>query len=207
MVGNDVVDLRDADATSRLAPRFDARVFGPDEIASLDRSPDRSRRRWRLWAAKEAAYKAAVKLDAEIVFSPVRFRVRLDDDACEGRVETPVGSLVLRLWESQGAVHGVARTAPARACAATRVVEGMTRAPDPQASGDPEAPGRRARRLACERVAAALGLPVSALEVRKRGRIPELWIQGRRGADLSLSHHGGVVGFACDLAGWPGSGS
>ena len=45
-------------------------------------------------------------------------------------------------------------------------------------------------------LAVALSRDPSELEVRKCGRIPELWIAGRRAGKLSLSHHGSVVGFA-----------
>ncbi len=82
MVGNDVVDLRDSDARpDTLHPRFDARVFTPAERLALERSEDATRQRWRLWSAKEAAYKVARKLDASSTFSPSRFEVELDCDA------------------------------------------------------------------------------------------------------------------------------
>ena len=51
-------------------------------------------------------------------------------------------------------------------------------------------------------LARALGVPVGDLEIRKRGRIPELWLRGAPSTvDLSLSHHGGFVAFACEIGG------
>ncbi|MGH7855988.1 MAG: 4'-phosphopantetheinyl transferase family protein, partial [Candidatus Binatia bacterium] len=78
MVGNDVIDLRDPEtAPGSQHPRFDARVFAPAERALLGASTDARRLRWILWAAKEAAYKVARKIDARAVFSPRRFVVDL----------------------------------------------------------------------------------------------------------------------------------
>ncbi len=76
MLGNDVVDLCDRDShPTTLHPRFDERVFTDGERAALAASDSIGRERWRIWAAKEAAYKAARKLDARICFSPRRFVV------------------------------------------------------------------------------------------------------------------------------------
>ncbi len=202
MVGNDVVDLRDADAASEYAPRFDARVFCDEERASLCAGPERARRRWQLWAAKEAAYKAAVRQDPHTVFSPSRFRVHLPlqpdipgDTVLHGLVETPVGDLPVRVFEEAGAVHALVCTDPAR------TVAGMTRIAINDA--DPDGPGREVRRLAGRRMASLLEVPEETIEIRKRGRIPELWVSGEPSVPpslLSLSHHGDVVGFACEVS-------
>ena len=64
MIGNDVVDLGDAEVQPGAThPRFDARVFAREEREALRASGAPNRLRWILWAAKEAAYKAARKLD------------------------------------------------------------------------------------------------------------------------------------------------
>lgn len=196
MVGNDVVDLRDDDATPERAPRFDARVFSDDELRALDAAPERARLRWQLWAAKEAAYKVAVKRDPTTIFSPSRFRVRLGAEGCpqRGAVETPAGEVELELYEQAGAIHGIAREGGGRVIAAmTRLGQNALDA------SDPAAPGRHARRFAMAEIAHCLGSSPESLEIRKRGRVPELWREGRQVADLSLSHHGNVVGFACAL--------
>jgi len=77
MLGNDVVDLGDPEsrAGARHA-RFDARAFDRTERALIATSPRGEHERWRLWAAKESAYKAARKEDPCTVFSPQRFAVR-----------------------------------------------------------------------------------------------------------------------------------
>jgi hypothetical protein len=200
MVGNDVVDLRDPDAdASTLHPRFDLRAFAECERSSLAAHADAPRERWAMWAAKEAAYKLARRLDGTVVFSPPRFVVSwdsVDAQRCErrGRVRHPAGPFDVLLREGDDHVHAIALlpgTDPAG------LVAGIDR-PDLRVTyAGPEGPGRSARALARAAVGRSLGLPLEALEVRKRGRVPELWLRGEPTAgDLSLSHHGALVAFA-----------
>ena len=201
MVGNDVVDLRDRDARPEtLHPRFDARVFSPAERRSLERSEDPTRQRWRLWSAKEAAYKLARKLDASSIFSPSRFEVELDR-CSRGTVRYRGRPVAVRVLEREGGLHALAtpEAAPEELlCALLRL---------PPASSGKLLPGelsRAARLFACERIAARLGVAAEDLQVRKRERIPELWLGDEPlPVDLSLSHHGGLVAFACVLESQP----
>ncbi len=190
MVGNDVVDLRDPDSAPRSSSdRFDARVFCEEELDALAASACRARLRWRLWAAKEAAYKVCVKLDPTIVFSPSHFRVRLPEGAGAGSVETPNGGLPLLVREGDGWLHAVATAAPPG-----EVVFDVERLP---AGGGADDPSASVRRLARRVLARGLGVAPEVLEIRKRGRLPVLWRSGAPApGDLSLSHHGGVVAFA-----------
>ena len=193
MVGNDVVDLRDREAKpGTQSRRFDQRVFCAEERETLEDARDR---RWKLWAAKEAAYKVAVKQDPATIFSPSRFRVSLEGEAETGVVTWEAGRVRVRVAVEDGAVHAVATTT------SNRLITGLDRL-------EPRRPSRReakalsqaVRSLATRRLAVALGVDESAIEIRKQGRIPEIFIGGVRApADLSLSHHGGVVGFACEI--------
>ena len=194
MVGNDVVDLRDPDtAPGSTSLRFDARVFCEEELDSLASSPSRVRRRWRLWAAKEAAYKLCVKRDPTTVFAPSRFRVRLAEGAREASVQTPCGVVRVRLREEDDHLHAVATTAPAGeiVSGAGRIAAarpGLSQGDDPSAA---------VRRFALDRLARRLAVRPGTLEIRKCGRVPVLWQAGAPAAgDLSLSHHGGAVAFA-----------
>jgi hypothetical protein len=57
-----------------------------------------------------------------------------------------------------------------------------------------------ARAFACRSLAPRLGLSEGSLAIVKRERIPVLCAGGAlAGADLSLSHHGRFVAFACEL--------
>jgi phosphopantetheinyl transferase (holo-ACP synthase) len=181
MLGNDVVDL--ADAAGRH-PRFDARVFAPAEQALVAADP---RLRGVLWAAKESAYKAARKDDVRTVFSPSRFVVHFEQAR---HVTVSVGSrrFVVELAEGDGWVHAVARAPddpPATACAAVETL----------AAEDDESDA--ARRLALATIEGVTG--IAGLEITRDGRIPLLVLNGWRVGDLSLSHHGRFVAFACVL--------
>ena len=204
MVGNDVVDLLDSDSDPRaLHPRFDGRVFTPAEREAIEASADPSEQRWRLWAAKEAAFKVLVKRQPGHGFAPRCFEVSLALEACGGEagehlragvVECAGEQISVRVARVDGALHAVATSAGdgAGLCGFRRLPGGEPR--------DPHAPGRAARALAIEAVAQRLGVSPEKLEIRKRGRVPELWCAGAQlEADLSLSHHGAVVGFATDL--------
>ncbi len=89
MVGNDVVDLRARIVAGPRHPRFDARVFAPSEHRALRESAEPDALRWAFWAAKEAAYKVAKKLDDEAVWSPVRFVVRIERGRGQRRARRP----------------------------------------------------------------------------------------------------------------------
>jgi hypothetical protein len=211
MVGNDVVDLLDPDVDpSTLHLGFDGRVFCRDELESLEASLNQVCERWRLWAAKEAAYKLVRKLWPRAVFSPSRFVVALAADAGGDR-DTATGSVChsgdrchVSVVRSRGAIHAIATP---DVPGGSQIVHGVRRLePHELDPRDPEALGRAARRLCCETLAPRLGAAVEHLEVLRRGRIPELWLRGvRLGLDLSLSHHGSLVAFACALA--PGAGA
>ncbi len=193
MVGNDVVDLRDPDADpSTLSRRFDERVFCAEEREILEGSPER---RFKLWAAKEAAYKVAVKRDPATIFSPSRFRVSLEEEVELGIVTWPSGIVPVRVRVEDGAVHAVATTT------SNRLITGLHRLELLAASGqEAKALSEAVRSLATRRLAVALRVDTGAIEIRKRDRLPELFVGGVRApADLSLSHHGQVVGFACEI--------
>ena len=191
MIGNDVVDLGDPESRAEARhPRFDGRVFDETERALIGASPQPERTRWLLWAAKESAYKAARKEDPHIVFAPSRFVVRLEGDA---RVSVAVGERRFQVDLVAGAdhVHAVARAegdSPDGTCTA------VAKLPEGATGSD------AARWLAIATLSHVLGVAPEGLAIRRAGRIPTLWLRGcASSADLSLSHHGRFVAFACTL--------
>jgi phosphopantetheinyl transferase (holo-ACP synthase) len=188
MLGNDVVDFAHRGTQPGAQnPRFDARVFCDRERALIASDPTQ-RVRWVLWAAKEAAYKAAKKLDRATVWAPSRFEVTLDSRE-GGSVAHGERRFALRVEERADFVHALASDDASAACAARGVRE--------IAGGDASA---EARAFACGALAAQLGAEASELSVAKRGRIPVLCVRGEPArADLSLSHHGRFVAYACAL--------
>lgn len=189
MVGNDVVDLADLEVCNGPAhPRFDARVFAPEERRALEAESVPNRLRWTLWAAKEAAYKLAVKRDPNVIFSASRFVVTLDQ-SLQGEVEHPGGRVAVTLATRGDAVHAVAHDA-----AAPEIVTALA-----SWAGAADASGA-VRRLAVRDVAARLGVRESHVRIGRRGRVPTLSLCGSdRHLDLSLSHHGRYVAFACQI--------
>ena len=197
MLGNDVVDLRDPEAwPGTIHPRFDERVFSSQERAALAASDSPEQERWRLWAAKEAAHKAARQSKQSICFAPRRFRV--DGSEKKRTVELPCGMRFgVEIVEELSGIHAIA-VPLGMECAQkemTHAVERMSEIDLDKHS--PQGPGRAVRRIVRERVADRLGVSAKDLEVRREARVPKLWLRGEPLAiDLSLSHHGGLVAFA-----------
>jgi phosphopantetheinyl transferase (holo-ACP synthase) len=190
MLGNDVVDLADPEAREdALHPRFDARVFGEPERALLEAASERPTLRWALWAAKEAAYKAARRLDPALPFHPLAFVVEGD------LVRHGARRFRVQVARSAGAVHAVALAAPLAARGALARVCAV-----PAGSS----PGAAARALARRAAAALLGADPDELEVALEGRLPRLLLRGADcGLTLSLSHHGRLAACALAPAGAP----
>jgi phosphopantetheinyl transferase (holo-ACP synthase) len=193
MVGNDVVDLADPEVRCGPAhPRFDERVFAPGEREALRGSAAPERLRWMLWAAKEAAYKLARKRDPQVVFSPARFVVRLDA-SLHGEVTHRGESFPVSLRLEEEAIHAVAS-----AGGPTQIATGL------ELTSSARDASEAVRELAIRALAERLEIRPEAIRIGRRGRIPILEVQGRAAPlDLSLSHHGRFVGFACDLGGTP----
>jgi len=199
MVGNDVVDLADADVRAGARhPRFEQRAFAPCERRRIEVERAGGPLRWILWAAKESAYKVAKRLDATTVFSPARFVVELDD-SLRGRVWHGDDAYPVQVTRRGDCLHAIA-TEPGGA--PENVVAGVRRLAGAE-TGDCEAAaaGREARAFAVAEIAPRLAVSADSLIVSRRGRIPQLHHRdGREAAALSLSHHGRFVAYACALA-------
>ena len=176
MLGNDIVDLRDAESRPEsFRPRFDERVFTPEERRAIARDQRPLIRRWAHWAAKEAAFKLGKQLDPEFVFAPGRLRVRFDSGARgtgrrpeqRGVVEwigasegTPLGMIEVRSFETDERVHLIALSAGADWGAVDFAVEALeTPTMDPSAS---------VRRLAVREIARSLGVEPHRLSIGRR---------------------------------------
>lgn len=209
MLGNDVVDLRDPDSNPESHPgRFDERVYSPSERRMIEDNPGSPSLRWWLWAAKEAAFKSARKQDDTVVFSPPRFEVALSSlevGYVIHRQKTRRQRFEFRLQHGDGVVHAIANSRVGSGTGGARLIHGVRRLRPEEATSaagiaSTWGPSVAVREFACEQIATALGDSSQLLEVRKQGRVPVLWRAQRRvAADLSLSHHGDWVAFACWL--------
>ena len=210
MVGNDVVDLLDRDADrATYRPGFDARVFGAAERAAIHGAADASRVRWRLWAAKEAAYKAARRIDPETPFSPIGFAVDAGDrSGVAATVRHGEARYAVRFHDGRDFVHAVATrvradASPARSIAAPAVdaiFEAMLIGHARVAAPTPDRQSALVRRHAAHALAVRWGIDSALIDFERVGRIPRILLEGRpTRVAVSLSHHGDHVAWALAL--------
>jgi phosphopantetheinyl transferase (holo-ACP synthase) len=190
MIGNDVVDLSDPESSRDAChSRFDRRVFTPEESRSLSMDHLDVQKRWILWSAKEAAYKAARRESAEVAFSPARFVVDLDRSLC-GSVRYGIRRWPVRVQIDGDCVHAVVSEDESFA----GTLSGACRL----TSTELRDPSEGVRRFALSSIATELGVAISDLRIEKIDRIPQLILAGKASpVALSLSHHGSYAGFAC----------
>lgn len=227
LIGNDVVDLAAPEARRRSADlRFLGRVFTADEAARIRAAADPERMLWMLWSAKEAAFKVARKLRADLPFAHRRFEAWLDAPA-DGDLGRASGGVRLHGWRDLGfswlpvewratgaLVHCVARSVAERASSvrhavaalaaqdaggAASAVDELTRR---ERDGARTAESRRVRRLA-KALAREAGLGRVEIVRERRGALlgpPRLYAPAAAaplaGWDLSLSHDGRFVAAA-----------
>lgn len=192
-VGNDVVDLADPETRlDGLHARFEERVFCAVERQRLAASRSRHVLHWALWAAKESAYKAVKRLAPESVFSPREYEVQLSPlppvgvgGSASGWVRHRGRRLGLQVHVHGESLHALATIGAAAGAGVLWQVG--------KRAGDP---GLAARQLAAAAIAPALGLDPADLRIA--GRPPVATFPGGRpAAEVSLSHHGRFVAFAC----------
>jgi phosphopantetheinyl transferase (holo-ACP synthase) len=187
-VGNDVVHLGDPGiARHHESERFVARICAAEERARVATSRDL----WTLFAAKEAAYKALVKLGESPGFGHRSIGVAAD----LASVAWAGHRLALSIDAGADFLHAVAWTGAVRPVARVR-----------RAEGDSTGKGERARALLRELVAAAIGCDGGELDV-VREPVPGSWdgygpprlvrSESRPlDVDVSLSHDGPFVAVA-----------
>ncbi len=184
-IGNDVVDLRDPETREGAShPRFDARVFAAHERAAIAADPSPRVARWRLWAAKESAFKVARKRDARSVWSPRRFVASLDASGT-GVVRHGGASYPVRVTSTDDWIHALA-TAPGGDPGSVALRHAVS---ERREGEDPSRAVRAAVLDALDPGAAG------GLRIARRGRIPYL-VHPSGEAELTLSHHGRFVAWA-----------
>ena len=190
MIGNDVVDLSDPESSRGAChPRFDRRVFTPEELEALSTDRTDVQRRWILWSAKEAAYKAARRQCSGVAFSPARFVVNLDRSLC-GSVRYGIRRWPVRVQIDGDCVHAVVAEKDSFA----DTLSGSCRLTTAELRDSSQG----VRRFAIASIATELGVATSDLRIEKVDRIPQLILAGEAApVALSLSHHGSYAGFAC----------
>lgn len=220
-VGNDIVDLEDRSTAGRHGDeRFVTRILDAQERSALAAAAEPSLDLWAFWAAKEAAYKVASKLEGTPpVFVHAAFSVSWTAVESAG-------------WEGFVAYHGlrvpvhVVRTGAAiQAVAVFGAERGSVLSGAERLGADPEEwdrhladslprftprevdavhsfPSAAVRLLARSHVAATLGSDEDEVEIVcdpgvTGRRPPRVLLRGRPApCDVSLSHHGRWVAWA-----------
>ena len=211
-LGNDVVDLDDAESdTTTLSPRWLERVYTARERRLIDDAADTSRMHWRLWAAKEAAFKWARQVRPRTIFSPPKFEVMLGDDlestggrpdpldttirmSLGGRVEWDGQRVSLVIEEGAGFVHAWVSERNHGVPTPRREVARLPESLLQDACG----PSTFVRRRLLQDARRCLGndSDIHDFEVVRDGRVPQLRSsRGLESASVSLSHHGRFVAF------------
>ena len=221
-VGIDVVDLADPRCRGKATDRrFVGRILHASEAAAIASDPDPDRALWRLWAAKEAAFKVVSKAEGTpppFVHADFRVdgdRVRWREREVPVRLEQRGEAVVAVAWEAGSEPSGV-RWDVAEAGAvdpdpaldlAALVRRHLHEAERPPVHSRPSALVRLAARGA---LAEALGVTEGRLAVvcpgGPAGRVPPVaHLDGERcPADVSLSHHGRFLAWAVRVAGRAG---
>jgi phosphopantetheinyl transferase (holo-ACP synthase) len=188
LVGNDVVDLRDPENQPHaIHARFDERVFNHAERARLAVEATAHLTRWRMWAAKESAYKVASKLDQRVRFLPRRFSVQFTGHA-QAVVRHAVGRFDITFSGTEDWIHAVATSCHGASSRfrPSALIERSRRSG--LAALDASL---RVRALASSALEHALSIAPGQVEIARVGRVPvALWKTAPLPVDMSLSHHG-----------------
>jgi phosphopantetheine--protein transferase-like protein len=224
-VGIDVVDLGDPRCVDKARDaRFLGRVLAPEERSAVLASTRPDTLLWRLWAAKEAAYKVVSKLrGAPPPFVHAAFRVDPPDaSATDGYGQVRWGDLTVHVrWhELRGRVGALAwnghpggesvewgwGAASELDPAPHDPLEALlTRLTEREGAAVHSRPSALVRLVARRALARALGAEERRLAVicgeGPKGRMPpEALLDGRPApADVSLSHHGRWLAWAIRL--------
>ncbi len=205
-----MVDLAASGAAYRWKDeRFLGKVFDGRERAAIRRATAQDVVLWSLWACKEAAYKVVRKLEPEAGFVPHWFPVTLSptegSPKIHGRVETPFGPIAVRVETGEGFVHGLARWGGPPGW--ERIVYRILRVvPSERPASFPCAvpcPSMQLRSVLKEHLSERLGCGADRIEiVRRKGRSglgpPMAYVAGeRQDVDISMSHDGRFLAFAC----------
>ena len=197
LVGNDVVDLRDPEnQPEAIHQRFDRRVFTPAERARLCMEATAHRTRWRMWAAKESAFKVARKLDPRVRFLPRSFSVHPVGNA-RSIVRHSLGRFEVSFSGAEDWVHAIATPSFGPGVEALRrgplaVIERVQQGKSAAANASV-----RVRAMARSAIGSALSISPSEIRIVTADSIPAaLWKKLPLPVDLSLSHHGRFLACA-----------
>lgn len=199
MIGNDIVDLSDADCLpGSQHKRFDFRVFTTRERALLRASNNSNALRWSLWAAKEASYKLQRKRlwPAPLGFAHRQHEVSVNRNG-QMQVSYAESCLPVTLQQRDDHVHAVVMEADEPGHPARFTHQGIVRLEEAAERN----PSHLIRKLACRSIAFWLDCDPEGLLIQTNDRIPSLvTTSGVTLGSLSLSHHGRYLAFSYSVS-------
>lgn len=203
-VGNDIVDLTSPDTMGKSRDtRFINRVFTQGEKKRILNSANPDTMLWALWAGKEASYKAVSKSHPAVSSVPHAYEVSLAEDitglSVSGVVETPGGSIPVKIFKTNDSVHCIATTGTSGSIDSViwgvQHIAGGARSPQHSVSS-------AVREAAKKHLSSYFNLNSAEIEIRRpRGACglgaPIVYVKDCRATvDISLSHEGEFVAYA-----------
>lgn len=212
-VGNDIVDLTDSDAMGKSRDtRFINRVFTQGEQDRILNSANPDAALWALWAGKETAYKVVSKSHTAVSSAPRAYNVSFEKEniansdrnsfghySFSGVVETPRGSIPVRIFQACDCIHCIGTTGAKEAIDSVdwgvlRIGRGF--------GASPRFESFIVRKAARRHLSLYLNRYPDEIEIRRvkgphGSGYPIVYIGDRRaGVDISLSHEGEFAAYA-----------
>lgn len=184
--------------------RYINRILNTREITMVSGSPDPDAMLWSLWASKEAAYKALIKL-RKVSSSPLKYSVLFGSQTGPGqfmvKVESPQGEVPVLLTRRKKYVHAVASTGDENSLGSLRWAVSSLKLPRKEIT--PDIQSLAVRKAAIKKTAEYLKKKPEQLDIIRHMLNgtglgpPILLLDGAEsGIDISLSHDGIYVAYA-----------
>lgn len=187
MVGNDIIDCREAKRSSDWKRRgFLAKIFTKHEQSMIGDSDDPFNLVWQLWSMKEAAYKVFVQAGGERFYNPKRIECSL-----KGWIgQVSVGTMVLKTQTLMNEEYILSTATINDSKVKTSVFK--------LSEFDNKWQSDFVREQLIKDFAECNGLDCSELLVKKMDNgVPRLYFKGiDLDVSVSLTHHGGYGGYS-----------
>jgi len=165
------------------------------------KGPDSGKILWLLWACKEAAYKAALKIRRNILWAPSKYEVQLSDELSEndmyGTVDTPHERITIEIHSDPTFIHCIGSSGNSGNLRS--ITKGVARLPRAESSSDLS---KAVRKAIIESLATCTGKEKDDISIFRqpgsRGLGPPFVKIGGNTVpiDISMSHDGSFVAYA-----------
>jgi phosphopantetheine--protein transferase-like protein len=211
-LGNDVIDFLDPDTVDlKRNIKFLNRVFTESELNPIQKNTnadtsDDYRHLWRMWAAKEASYKAIKRLNPEIVFSPRLFEFNSYNPSLQSGFVNyngkNAGKIKIKFIENNDYIHALATINIEISDVFKNILFGNFNEIQEELKQKTLLESYSMESSLCRTWAACrlidlLGAnQVNIVKNQNQGNVPEIWVDGKKTNHLiSFSHHGRYCGI------------